>query len=513
MGSGKSLPILAGIDLGTSGLKVVLLNESGEVLTLATANYPIRSDAPGKAEQDPELWWEALRAALTQALIACGGDSSSLIGIGLSGQMHGIVPLDETDRPLRPAILWADQRSSEEVNRIENLIDRSTLLAHTGNRASVGYTAPKILWFRHNEPELFARCSRLLLPKDYLRLLLTGEFATEPTDASATLLFDLEKRDWSEFLLDLFEIPGELLPPVVQTLDVVGKLRSEAASELGLPAGIPVVAGAGDTPAQAVGYGVLNPGDALLTLSSGGQLFLVLDRPQIDPEGRVHTLCYVTEDSWYLMGALLATGLALRWFRDQFGRDLADASYETFLAEAGRVPVGSDGLLFLPYLLGERTPHMDNNARAVFFGLSLRHDRASLTRAVLEGVAFAFRDALSVFREMGIGINELRIGAGGSQSPLWRSIIADVLGLPLTMTDVKQGATLGAALLAGIGVGHFKDLVETSRALIRPVETIIPHPERTAYYNEMFELYRKLYQRVKDLFVDLNEVREKTPHE
>jgi xylulokinase len=504
-------PLLAGIDLGTSGLKVVLLNQSGDVLSIATSNYPILSDTAGRAEQDPRVWWQALRAAFKHALSSCGGDSSSLIGIGLSGQMHGIVPLDETDRPLRPAILWADQRGSEEVNRIENIVDRSTLLAHTGNRASVSYTAPKILWLRHNEPELFARCRHILLPKDYLRLLLTGEFATEPTDASATLLFDLEKRDWSGFLLDRFEIPRELLPPVVQTLDIVGKLRREAASELGLPVGIPVAAGAGDTPAQAVGYGVLNPGDALLTLSSGGQLFLVRDQPQIDPQGRVHTLCYITEDRWYLMGALLAAGLALRWLRDQFGRDLADQSYETFLMEAERVPVGSDGLLFLPYLLGERTPHMDNNARAVFFGLSLQHDRASATRAVLEGVAFAFRDALLVFQEIGIGINELRIGAGGSQSPLWRGILADVLGLPLTRTDAEQGAALGAALLAGIGVGYFKDLVETSTAMVHSVETIIPRPERTAYYDEMFELYRKLYQRTKDLFGELKEIREKTP--
>jgi len=492
-------PFLAGIDLGTSSLKVVLLSAAGHVLSVATAEYAIRADAPGHAEQDPETWWQALRHALARALASCGGPTNTLAAISLSGQMHGIVALDRRGQPLRPAILWADQRGTAECRQIERLIDPATLLAHTGSRASVGFSAPKILWLRQHEPECFAACTNMLLPKDYLRLRLTGVLASEPTDASATLLFDLRCRDWSDMLLDRLDLARTLFAPVYPSLAQVGAISPAAAADLGIAAGIPVIAGAGDTAAQAIGYGVQTTGSALATISSGGQLFAPLNQPQTDPAGRIHTLCHVAPDRWYLLGAIQAAGLALRWFRDQFARDLADG-YDALLQEAAAVPVGAGGLLFLPYLLGERTPHMNNNARAVFCGLTLRHDRAAATRAVLEGVAFAFRDALTVFRTLDLPLSELRLGGGGSRSPLWSSIFADVLGLPIALTDAQEGAALGAALLAGVGIGHFPDLAAATAATVRVTHIIAPQPEHTARYDELYAIYQGLYGSLREHF-------------
>jgi len=495
-----NLPRLVGIDLGTSSLKVVLLNDAGRVLSVATADYPILSRAPGEAEQDPETWWAALRSALAQALARCDGHGTSLVGISFSGQMHGIVALDKHERPLRPAILWADQRGADEVAQIEQVIDRAEVVQHTGSRASVGFSAPKIMWLRQHEPQTFAQCTRLLQPKDYLRLRLTGEVATEPTDASATLLFDLAERDWSATMLQRLELPRTLFAPVQPTLGQVGVVSNAAATELNIPAGIPVIAGAGDTPAQAVGYGVLQPNRVLATISSGGQLFAALDQPLVDGAGRVHTLCHVTPERWYVLGAIQAAGLALRWFRDQLLAEQSPRSYESLTRDAAKVPAGSGGLVFLPYLLGERTPYMDNEARAVFFGFTLQHDQAAATRAVMEGVAFAFRDALRVFEELGVGMDAVYLGGGGSRSPVWRSIFADVLGTPVVLTDAEQGAALGAALLAGVGIGQFRDLAEATRATVRITDTIEPNLERAATYDALYGVYHELYASLRDHF-------------
>lgn len=492
-------PFLAGIDLGTSSLKVVLTDEAGRVLSSATAAYPLHAAAPGHAEQDPADWWAALRQAMAEALAACGGRGDRLAALGLSGQMHGIVPLDAEQRVLRPAIIWADQRGSAEVAEIERLVDRATLLRHSGSRASVGFSAPKIMWLRRHEPETFARCAHVLLPKDYLGLRLTGLIATEPSDASATLLFDLERRDWSPLLLERLAIPSALFAPLQASLAPRGTLTAGAAADLGLRAGLPVIAGAGDTPAQAAAYGGLRPGITLLTISSGGQLFAATERPIVDAAGRVHTLCHVTPERWYLLGAMQAAGLALHWFRDLVA-DGAPPSFDELTAAAARVPPGADGLIFLPYLLGERTPHMDNDARAVFFGLTLRHDRAALVRAVMEGVAFAFRDGLEVFRELGIHTDELRIGGGGSRSALWRQICADVLATPVTLTNAAHGAALGAALMAGAGIGHFRDLAAAADAVVQPIETIAPDPARAARYDAHYAVFRSLYSVLREPF-------------
>jgi xylulokinase len=497
-------PRLVGIDLGTSSLKVVLLNDAVQVVGVATADYPILSSAPGQAEQNPRDWWVALRTALSEAVAQCGGRTDALLGIGLSGQMHGIVALDAQHQPLRSAILWADQRGAEEAAYIQQAIDQDTLVQTTGSHASVAFSAPKILWLRRHEPNMFARCARILQPKDYLHLRLTGEIATEATDASGTLLFDIQRRDWSDMLLDSLDLPRRLFAPVYPSLNQVGAVSEAAAAELGIPAGVPVIAGAGDTPAQAVGYGVLDNGRVLATISSGGQLFAAIDQPRVDPEGRVHTLCHITPDRWYVLGALQAAGLALRWFRDQLIQDHVPPSFEALTAAAAQVPAGARGLIFLPYLLGERTPHMDNQARAVFCGFTLQHDRAAATRAVMEGVAFAFRDALSVFRELGLHIDTVCLGGGGSRSPVWRGIFADVLGMPVQLPAAAQGAAQGAALLAGVGVGHFRDMADATSTTARVIETIAPHAEGTARYNDLYTVYASVYANLREQFKALS---------
>lgn len=492
-------PVLCGIDLGTSSLKVVLLDERGQVAGSGAADYAIQSPAPGVAEQDPATWWQALKVAVAHSFRAADSDGRSLRAIGLTGQMHGIVALNDRLEPLRPAILWADQRGADEVAAIEQQIARAALIALTGSRASVGFTAPKIMWLRRHEPDVWARCALVVQPKDWLRLRLTGERATEPTDASATLLFDLRARDWSAELLDRLAVPRAMLPPIAPSLAQTGALTPAAAAELGLPAGIPVIAGAGDTPAQALGYGALDPGLVLATISSGGQLFAATTTPRADPHGRVHTLCHVSADRWYVMGALQAAGLALHWLRDQFADNLP---YDQLLAEAAQIAPGADGLMFVPYLLGERTPHMDHAARGMFFGLALRHGRAALVRAVLEGVAFAFRDALDVLHEMDVPCSEVRLGGGGSRSPLWRAIFADVLNQPIALTNAEQGAAYGAALIAGVGVGHWPDL-RAATARVQVIERRAPEPAHVARYAELHEIYRELYARNRDLFARL----------
>lgn len=498
------MALLCGIDLGTSSLKVVLLESDGRVCGVAAAEYPIHAPAPGVAEQDPRDWWDALRAALAGALARAGRAGSEIDALGLSGQMHGVVALDARGQPLRRAILWADQRGAEQVRLIEQRVPRAELLAVAGSRASVGLSAPKILWLRQHEPQTFARCRQILLPKDYLGLRLTGAAQSEPSDAAGTLLFDQARRDWSDALLERLELERALLPPLLPSLAPRGGLAAEPAAQLGLRPGTPVLAGAGDTPCQAAAYGGLHPGGLLATLSSGGQLLAATDAPLTDPRGRVHTLCHVTPRRWYLLGAIQAAGLGLRWLRDLFaGQTAPDGpwpSYEELTRAAEAVAPGADGLFFLPYLLGERTPHMDNDARGAFVGLTPRHGQAELTRAVLEGVAFAFRDGLEVLRELGLPAETVRLGGGGSRSPLWRQIMADVLGRPVLLTDAAEGAALGAALIAGVGVGAFADLDQAAARAVRVSATVAPDPRRAAAYERRYGLFRALYPALREHF-------------
>ena len=463
----------AGIDVGTSALKALAVDPGGEVIARAEVPYPLSSPRPGWSEQDPDAWVEAARGAL--ASLGAG----ELAGIGLSGQMHGLVALDESRRPLRPAILWNDQRTAAECEQIEAAVGRERLIALTGNVALTGFTAPKLVWMRAHEPELFERIRHVLLPKDYVRLALTGELATDVADASGTLLFDVASRRWSDEVTGELDLPAEWLPRAL-----------ESPEESGRHDGVPVAAGAGDQAAGALGVGVDRPGPASVVLGTSGVVFASMPEFRADPEARLHTFCHAVPERWHAMGVMLSAAGSLRWFTDALG---GGAPIETLLAEAAEVPPGADGLIFLPYLSGERTPHADPDVRGAFVGLSLGHDRGSLARAVLEGVAFGLRDSLDLLRETGIEVSAGRASGGGARSRLWLEIVASVLELPLERVAVDEGAAYGAALLGGVAAGAWSNVGEAVAACVRPAETIEPNPAWVDHYRERHAAFRALY--------------------
>jgi xylulokinase len=465
---------LVGLDVGTTGVKALTLSPTGDVLRRVEEPYPLSTPYPGWAEQDPEDWWRASEAALA------GLGASEVAAIGLSGQMHGLVVLDEERRVLRPAILWNDQRTAAECAEIEERLGRPRLVELTGNRALPGFTAPKVLWLRRHEPQVYARIAHVLLPKDYVRLRLTGELATDAADASGTLLFDVARRRWSEEVLAALEIPPEWLPPVLESPAVSGHTRD----------GVPVAAGAGDQAAGAVGVGADRPGPLSLVLGTSGVVFAALPGYAADPEGRVHAFCHAVPHAWHAMGVMLAAGGSLRWFRDVLA---PGESFETLTAVAEQWPPGAEGLGFLPYLAGERTPHADPNARGAFAGLSLRHDRGALVRAVLEGVAFGLRDSLELLRELGVEPTVARASGGGVRSALWLRIVASVLGVPLERAEAEEGAAYGAARLGGAAAGVFADVHEAVSACVRVRDRIEPEPAWADAYAHGYERFRALY--------------------
>ncbi|HZV51912.1 MAG TPA: xylulokinase [Candidatus Dormibacteraeota bacterium] len=483
--------LLAGLDVGTGGVRAVVVDESGRVRAAATASYPLHQPRPGWTEQDPEDWWRGTEVALGRALEAAGG--GEVVGLGLAGQMHGAVFLDAADRVLRPALLWNDQRTSAQCRRITELVGERRLLEVAGNPALTGFQAPKILWLRDEEPERFRRLARVLLPKDYVRLRLTGELATDASDASGTLLLDLRRRDWARPILEALEIPVDWLPPVREAPEPAGGVRAVVASSLGLRPGVPVAAGAGDNAAAAVGTGVVEPGRLSCSIGTSGVLFAPTAGLTPDPSGRVHAFCHAVPGAYHLMGVTLSAGGSLRWWRDLLRGAGGAGDYDRLTAAAAEVPVGADGLLFLPYLDGERTPHLDPLARGQFFGLTSRHTHAHLTRAVMEGALFALRDALQAMRSLGLEPAEVRATGGGSRHPLWLRLEADVLGLPVLRPLVDEGAAYGAALLAGVAAGVYRDLGEAcSLVALRP-EVVEPDPARVAAYERLHGLYRELY--------------------
>jgi xylulokinase len=451
---------LVGLDVGTTGVKAVAISPSGEVLARAEEEYPLSLPQPGWAEQDPDDWWRASE----RALAALGVDPLS---VGLTGQMHGLVLLDADDRVLRPAILWNDQRTSAECEEIERVVGLERLLELTGNRALTGFTAPKLLWVRRHEPDVWSRARHVLLPKDYVRLRLTGERAIDAAEASGTLLFDVAARRWSDEVCDALAIAQEWLPPARES------------TELG---------GAGDQQAGAVGVGAVRPGVLSVVLGTSGVVFAPLERYRPEPEGRVHVFCHALPATWEAMGVMLSAAGSLRWLRDAVGGD-----YAGLTAEAERWDPGVEGLTFLPYLTGERTPHFDPDARGALAGLEVRHDRGALVRAVLEGVAFGLRDALALVAEMGGRADTARVSGGGARSDLWLKITASVLGVPLERTVVEEGAAYGAALLGGVAGGVFADVDEAVAACVRVRETIEPDPEWTAVYDDGYPRYQSLY--------------------
>ena len=459
---------LIGLDVGTSGVKAIALSPEGEVVGRAEEGYELSIPRPGWAEQDPDDW---VRAA-EQALERLGARAER---VGLSGQMHGLVALDSERRVLRPAILWNDQRTAAECAEIEERIGLERLIELTGNRALPGFTAPKLLWLRRHEPDVYERIAHVLLPKDYVRFRLLGEQVTDAADASGTLLFDVANRRWSEEVLAALEIPPEWLPPVSESTDV---------------------AGAGDQAAGAIGVGVHSPGPASVVLGTSGVVFAPLEDFAPDPQGRAHVFCHAVPDTWHAMGVMLSAAGSMSWFRHAFapevGLDRLDAEAEAWEA-------GTEGLLFAPYLAGERTPHADPDARGAFVGLSLRHDRGALTRAVMEGVAYGLRDSLELLRGLGCTIEVGRVSGGGARSELWLRIVASVLGLPLQRPVVEEGAACGAALLAGVASGVFGDVREAVDACVKVRDEIEPDPEWARHYAEGYERFRALYPALRSL--------------
>jgi xylulokinase len=472
---------LVGLDIGTTGVKALALSPTGEVLARAEEGYPFEVPRPGWAEQDPELWWRGAEAALA----ALGLEE--IAGVGLSGQMHGLVLLDDRERVLRPAILWNDQRTGAECAEIEQRLGLERLIALTGNRALPGFTAPKLLWVRRHEPEVYERVARILLPKDYVRLRLTGERAIDAADASGTLLLDVPHRRWSDEVLAALEIPGEWLPPVLESPQLSGRTRE---------GGVPVAAGAGDQAGGALGVGVDRPGPLSVVLGTSGVVFAALPEYAADPEGRVHALCHAVPGAWHAMGVMLSAAGSLQWLRDTVA---PGEPFAVLMDEAERWPPRAEGLAFAPYLAGERTPHVDPTARGAFVGLSLRHDRGALVRAVLEGVAYGLRDSLMLLRALGVEPRSARVSGGGARSDLWLRIVASVFDLPLERTAAEEGAAYGAALLGGVAAGVFADVHEAVEATVRVTEIVEPVPNWRDGYAEGYERFRALYPTLRPL--------------
>ncbi len=486
---------LLGIDVGTGGSRALVIDEAGRVVASATAEHaPFASPRAGWAEQDARDWWRASASAVRAVLASEGVRAEEVACVGLTGQMHGAVLLDGADEPLRPSIIWCDLRTHEQCRAITERVGAERLIRLVMNPALEGFTLPKMLWVREREPEVWGRVRSVLLPKDYVRLRLTGERATDVADASGTLLFDVGGRKWSEEMLDLTGVGRGLLPRAFESAEVTGRVSASGAEATGLMEGTPVVAGAGDQAAGAVGAGVVRPGAVSATIGTSGVVFAATDRPALDPRGRVHTFCHAVPGGWHVMGVTQGAGLSLRWFRDQFGAGPDDGRdpYERLAEEAAGVPPGADGLLWAPYLMGERTPHLDPHARAALAGLTASHTRAHVVRAILEGVAFSLRDTLTIFAEMGVPVETIRLGGGGARSALWRQIQSDVYGREVELVEADEGAAYGAALLAGVGGGAWGSVVEACAASVRVRERVAPRAETARVMDERYEAFRKL---------------------
>lgn len=501
---------LIGVDLGTSGTKTVLFAEDGSVVASCTIEYPLYQPQNGWAEQDPLDWWNAV-CGTTKAVIAKAGISASEIkGVGLSGQMHGLVMLDKSGNVLRKSIIWCDQRTAKECDEITQKVGAENLIKITANPALTGFTASKIMWIKNNEPEIYEKCAHILLPKDFIRYKLTGEFATEVSDASGMQLLDVPNRKWSEQVLDALQIDKALLGKVYESPEITGKITKAASDLSGLAEGTVVVGGAGDNAAAAVGTGTVLDGKAFTTIGTSGVVFAHTSKLSIDPKGRVHTFCCAVPGAWHVMGVTQGAGLSLKWFRDNFCHEEMIAAagmkkdpYFLMDKQAEEIPIGSDRLLYLPYLMGERTPHLDPNCRGVFFGLSAMHTRQHLLRAVMEGVTFSQRDSVEVLREMGVSINEMLACGGGGSSALWRQMLADVYGCPVKTVVSKEGPALGVAILAGAGTGVYSSVQDGCAAVIKTNPPQNPISQNSVEYEKFYKVYRALYPALKNNFSEL----------
>lgn len=487
-----------GIDISTTATKSLLINLEGDVIALAATEYHFETPRPLWCEQHPSKWWDAVEKSLRAVIEKGNIEPGEIRGIGLTGQMHGLVLLDEKGSVLRPCILWNDQRTQSQCDEIHKRIGREKFIRITGNVALTGFTAPKILWVKENEPEIYAKAAHVLLPKDFIRYKLTGDFKMDKADGAGTVLMDLKARDWSDEVLSALEIPHQWMPPLYEGTQITGRVSSEAAGITGLKAGTPVVAGGGDQAAQAVGVGAVKEGIVALTLGTSGVVFATVGEALIEPQGRLHAFCHSVPGKWHLMGVMLSAAGSLRWYRDTFAEGM---EYEDLLAPAANIPAGSDGLLFLPYLTGERTPHPDPLARGAFVGLTVRHTRAHCTRAILEGVAFGLRDSFELMKSTGLAkIDQIRVSGGGARSALWTQILADILNTKLVTVNTSEGAAFGAALLASVGSGAYPDVEAACEATIRVVRSVLPVERQAQTYEQIYPLYRNLYPALKSSF-------------
>ncbi len=491
-------PLFLGIDISTTGAKALLMDATGAVVTTATTPLPLYTPKPLWSEQDPHDWWNGIVASIRQALKQAGATGDDVAAVGLTGQMHGLTLLDKDGNVLRPAILWNDQRTGAQCDEIRARVGKARFIQITGNDALTGFTAPKILWVRENEPEVYAKGAHVLLPKDYVRYKLTGDYAADKADSAGTILFDVKARDWSAEVLEKLEIPREWLPETYEGPEVTGVISAEAAALTGLKAGTPVVGGGGDQAAGAVGVGAVEPGIVGLVLGTSGVVFASTDAPYIEKDGLLHAFCHALPGAWHLMGVMLSAAGSLQWHRDTLAPGVP---FDELLAPAANVPAGAEGLFFLPYLTGERTPYPDPLARAGFIGLTLRHTLPHMTRAVLEGVAFGLRDSMELIKGAGLGeIKQIRVSGGGAKSPLWRQILADVIGSELVTVNTTEGGAFGAALLAAVGAGVWKTVPEACRATIKVVSATAPQPAQVEVYDALYPLYRGLYPALKPTF-------------
>jgi xylulokinase len=487
-----------GIDVSTTGSKALLIDAAGTVVASASSPHTLQNPKPLWSEQDPEEWWTASCAAIRDALSQAGVGGDAVAAVGLTGQMHGLVLLDADGKVLRPAILWNDQRTGAQCDEIRARLGKERLIQITGNDALTGFTAPKILWVQQNEPAVYAKARHILLPKDYLRYRLTGAYAMDKADGSGTILFDLRKRNWSGEMLSALGIPADWLPPTFEGPEFTGNITVSVAAETGLKAGTPVVAGGGDQAAQAVGVGAVEPGIIALTLGTSGVVFATTPSALIEPEGRLHAFCHAVPGMWHFMGVMLSAAGSLQWYRDTVAPNM---DFPSLMDEAELIPAGCEGLLFLPYLSGERTPHPDPLARGAWIGLTLRHSRGHLTRAVLEGVAYGLKDGFGLIRGAGLGdIRQVRVSGGGAKSSLWRQILASVLEAELATVNTTEGAAYGAALLAGVGAGAWADVPSACKAAVRVTGSIRPDPAQVKVYREQYPIYRDLYPALKGFF-------------
>jgi xylulokinase len=493
--------LFLGIDVSTTGAKALLIDGQGTVVASASTALNVSTPRPLWSEQDPYEWWEGTAASIRRALAAASATGADVAAVGMTGQMHGLTLLDKDDRVLRPAILWNDQRTGQECDEITERLGFERLLALTGNKMLTGFTAPKILWVRKHEPDVYARTAHILLPKDYVRFRLTGEYAVDKADGAGMLLFDLQRRTWAPEMLAALDLPAAWLPKTYEGPEVTGQISAAAAAVTGLRAGTPVMAGGGDQAAGAVGAGAVAPGIVSLALGTSGVVFATTAEPYIEPEGRLHAFCHSVPGMWHLMGVMLSAAGSLRWYRDTLAPGV---SFDDVVAPANGVPPGAEGLLFLPYLTGERTPHPDPLARGAFVGLTVRHTQPHMTRAVLEGVAFGLRDSMELIRSAG-PIGQVRVAGGGAKSTLWRQILADVMDVELVTVNTTEGAAYGAALLAGVGGGHWSDVAQACAATVRPVERTAPIAANVPVYEQAYGHYRSLYPALRPLFHAIGE--------